>query len=363
MYKLFFNKYKLNPFFRVRFSDQIICDLLLEKSTVVLSSPKYLQFFSKIDRPLSRRKLIKIIMDVFVLSINNANEIFEELIQNKLIVKESYKNHLLKPIDHWIKRGWLEALIFHLKSKDLDYMDDNAQNTLDFKNNLVGDMIRTETFPPIWKEVKYISQIELPIQRLTLDSLGVKEALLNRRSNEPMRKQQISLQELSDILFYSNEELRKKRAVIEERYKSNPAIIFDSSFSAFETYMLIFNVDDLVPGIYHYDAAKHKLSLIKSGNFREELIKMVIGQGHPRKAACAFVLTATWGRYMYRYRHPRAYRNLFINLGEFAQKYLVIASALKLSTFLTPALNDKFADNLLGLNGYEEAPLYVIAVG
>ena len=66
---------------------------------------------------------------------------------------------------------------------------------------------------------------------------------------------------------------------------------------------------------------------------------------------------------MYRYNHPRAYRTLLINTGELAQKYITLSSAYQLTCFMTPAFEDQIADDLLGINGYEEAPSYLVAIG
>jgi len=123
------------------------------------------------------------------------------------------------------------------------------------------------------------------------------------------------------------------------------------------------SVDGVEPGIYHYDIQMHQLRLIMSGDFRDKYVQMCIGQSRPHSSSCAFILTADWQRFMYRYRHPRAYRTLLINTAELAHKYVLLATAFKLGTFLTPAFRDEIAEGLLGVDGLVEAPLYTVAVG
>lgn len=165
------------------------------------------------------------------------------------------------------------------------------------------------------------------------------------------------------MLLNANRETVRLRKEAEATYESNSGVLLNSAFSALETYFFAFSVDGLEPGLYHYDPRGHRAVLLRRGDLTDEVVTMCIGQDRPRGAACAFVITAVWERYMFRYRHPRAYRTLLINVAELAHKYILLATALDLSTFLTPALRDEFADQLLGVDGLKEAPLYVVAIG
>jgi SagB-type dehydrogenase family enzyme len=136
-----------------------------------------------------------------------------------------------------------------------------------------------------------------------------------------------------------------------------------SSYCALETTVFVFDVEGIAPGIYDYDIRQHQLVLRKAGLFRAELGKLCIGQMHAGKGAAAFVVSAVWARYMKRYPHARAYRNLFINTAELVHKYIIAATAFRLSNFITPAIDDEFAADLLNIESFEQAPLYMAAVG
>jgi hypothetical protein len=64
-----------------------------------------------------------------------------------------------------------------------------------------------------------------------------------------------------------------------------------------------------------------------------------------------------------RYRHNRAYRNLLVNAGELAQKYLILATTYRLSQFITPAFNDVSAEKFTELDGIKEGPIYALYFG
>ena len=80
-------------------------------------------------------------------------------------------------------------------------------------------------------------------------------------------------------------------------------------------------------------------------------------------APVSFIITTDFKRYMMRYKHSRAYRNLLINVAELGNKYILAATSLYLSTWLTPALKEHYACEFMGFKPYEETPMYVVSVG
>lgn len=179
------------------------------------------------------------------------------------------------------------------------------------------------------------------------------------------KKRAFKIKEISQILYYANLESKQAREKTKEQFSINPESILNySSFSALETKVIILrDVESIKTGIYHYDLKKHSLVKLKDGLFEENLVKMCIGQRQLRGATFSFIITAYWEKYFNRYNHARAYRNLLINAGELAQKYLLLATMYKMSQFITPAFEDKFADELMGCNGYETAPIYSVTLG
>lgn len=148
-----------------------------------------------------------------------------------------------------------------------------------------------------------------------------------------------------------------------EQWRVRPATLLHSAFCATETYVFAFDVAGLNPGLYHYDPREAGLTELRTGLLRGEIAAICVGQERPSQAACVFAITAVFDRYMYRYRHNRAYRSLLINVGELGQKYILTSTAFGLSTFLTPLFEDELADAVLGIEPYAEALLEVVAVG
>ena len=329
---------------------------------------EYMILISQINDKISYINLLDKVKVIFGISEEQADNIVQKLVSSNILMsEEKYQSYNLEGLNLWLKRNWLDALPLHLKTRNISYNDD--ENTLDDtdKDSYVMDIDESLT---IWKEYPLNKHIKLlPPQQLPEDE-SFDQILLRRRSGQKWKQPSLNLQQLSDILYYANEGnliLRQKmqKKVSGSLVKKNEIFeqLFLSSYSAIETYFIALKVDDMEMGLYHYNLRTHEAVLIKKGDFSNEITEMCIGQISPAQASCVFIFTTIWERYMYRYRHPRAYRNLLINVADFAHQYILLATTLKLSTWLTPALRDEKADELLGVNGYIEAPLYVVAIG
>lgn len=355
-------KLRLNPFFRVRFGEPLRCDLLLEGRVLELPDARYLSLLIEAQAPRARAALAEDAARLLGVDTDEGRAIVEDLHENGLLVAEGHDDPRLPAVRHWIERGWLEALMLHLRSRDLAFADDASVTPDALQDEVLAELVAEEGAPEIWKRFPDAQAVALPPPQV-LPERPLADVLLARRSNRPWKRGQVTLAELSTMLHYANVETRRLRVAAERELGVRPSVLLNSAFSALESYFFAFAVEGLDPGLYHYDPLHHRVSLVREGLLRDELVTMCIGQSRPREAAVAFLISALWPRYAFRYRHARAYRTLLVNVAELAQKYIVLATTLGLSTFLTPALRDEYADTLLGVNGYEEAPLYVVACG
>lgn len=354
---------KVNPLMRIHFGPPIMCDLLLDGRQVELSDSTYIELISQLDQDISRERLSRIVEKIFDVSTPEAGIIIADLEKARILVGADQKRVEMAGVRHWIRRGWLDALVLHLKSRNIDCVDDGAEDSFAHNSDILRTVIKKEGLPELWREYPDCRVFELPPADSLPENQTFEEVLLRRRSFEPWVQKQLKLRQLSTILDFANKENLRLRKSVDEQVKDEPGVLLNSGFSALETYFFAFSIEGLPNGIYHYDPRSHSASLLKDGLYREEVSHMCIGQRKPGSGSCTFLISAVFERYMYRYRHPRAYRNLLINVSEFAHRYILLSTALGLSTFMTPALQDEQADALLGVNGYEEAPLYVVAIG
>jgi len=130
-----------------------------------------------------------------------------------------------------------------------------------------------------------------------------------------------------------------------------------------EAYVVAREVEGIAPGIYHYDATKHRLELLRRGMTRERMSDYVMGQRWFSEAAAFVFMTGVFTRTQWKYRYPRAYRVVLTEAGHLCQTFCLVATWLGLAPFCTMAMADSKIDRDLGIDGVTEGVLYVAGVG
>jgi SagB-type dehydrogenase family enzyme len=129
-----------------------------------------------------------------------------------------------------------------------------------------------------------------------------------------------------------------------------------------EIYLGVRRVDALTPGIYHYEVVPDSLALLVPGDPTDALERICCNQPYPRVAAVTFLLTGVLERPRRKYGE-RGYRYMLLDTGHVAQNLCLSATALGLAITTTCGFFDDLANDMLGLDGLEEAALYVAFAG
>ncbi len=352
--------YRRNPFVRVRFDAMIECDLLLDGRTFVLPSAALVGALSALTGVRPREEFVVAVAECLE-DPCDAPAVVDAFIAADLLVDATDEWPEMAAVEHWIERGWLDALLFHLRARTIRFDDEGVADPAELHSRLLHDVVdqSLELWTP--QSEGATTDLPVPIDRDDLPPLG--EVLLQRRSNRPWARGSMSLTELSTLLYHASAETRSLRRAARERGATDPGALLNSSFSALELLVAAHNVEDLAPGLYAYDVATHQLVLARSGGLRDDFVEMCAGQARAGGGAATFVIAAEWRQYFMRYRHAHAYRVLMMNAGELGQKILLIATGLGLSTFLTPAFRESVADRVLGFDPLERAAIEAIGIG
>lgn len=129
-----------------------------------------------------------------------------------------------------------------------------------------------------------------------------------------------------------------------------------------ETYLVVHNVEDVDPGVYHYAVRTHELEQLKKDDFRIPAAEAALDQDMAYAACVVFVWTAVFGRSKWKYGQ-RAYRYVYLDTGHIAQNLALAATASGLGTCQIAALYDEEVNRLLDIDGEEESVLYMSVVG
>jgi SagB-type dehydrogenase family enzyme len=130
-----------------------------------------------------------------------------------------------------------------------------------------------------------------------------------------------------------------------------------------EAYLLAWNVDGLAPGVYHYDSGTMELVDRQRTIAASDIAPLLAHQTYFARAAAAVIMCPVFARTMWRYPHSRAYRTVLIDAGHLGQTFCLLATALGLAPFTTMAFSESGLEELLGLDGVNECPIYVAGVG
>jgi putative peptide maturation dehydrogenase len=138
-------------------------------------------------------------------------------------------------------------------------------------------------------------------------------------------------------------------------------------FHPIEAYAVITAVDELEPGLYHYNGAEHALERMASlgvDEARSAATEFVCGQTYFGDAHVLVVLAARFDRAFWKYRnHRKALAALMMDAAHLSQTLYLVATELGLGAFVTAAVNNADIEERLGLDGYREGVLAVCGFG
>lgn len=129
-----------------------------------------------------------------------------------------------------------------------------------------------------------------------------------------------------------------------------------------ETYVVIEDVEDIEPGLFHFDVVAFQLERLTTGQISQNVAYAALEQFFMAKGAVIFIWSAILRRTMSKYGH-RGMRYVFMDVGHVCQNLLLAASALGLDACPVAALYDDEMNDLLELDGEEESVIYMASVG
>jgi SagB-type dehydrogenase family enzyme len=208
---------------------------------------------------------------------------------------------------------------------------------------------------------RYRGKPRVPLPDPPAAVLGFDEALLARRSERSFAGA-VELGELGKMLHFGYGLSRRDRAdlgPVERRFRAAPSA---GGLFPLEVYVAARDVTGLDAGVYHYAPAEHALELLAPGDCAERLGDITFSPDVLRGAAGAVILSGFFPRSAFKYR-KRAYRFVLLEAGHVCQNLMLTACSLGLGTVALGGFVDDELNDLLGIDGLDEAALYVIPFG
>jgi SagB-type dehydrogenase family enzyme len=208
----------------------------------------------------------------------------------------------------------------------------------------------------VWQGLDRKFQRHLPLPRdFTQHGLTVEEAIQQRRSVRDYSGQPLTVAELSRLLHHVNGITAGGRYP----FRAAPS---SGGLYPIEIYPVVHNVAQLERGLYHYNVRDHGLELLRAGDLRRELTNFALDQEMVGRANLTLVLTAIFQRERWKYG-PRAYRYTLLDAGHIGQNVYLVARSMDLGACAVGAFFDDDINQLLGIDGVNEAVIYLVVVG
>jgi SagB-type dehydrogenase family enzyme len=129
-----------------------------------------------------------------------------------------------------------------------------------------------------------------------------------------------------------------------------------------ELYPVVHRVDGLEPGVYHYDYRNHALELLRAGDYRAQVVEQGIAQEFLGDCGVVLFLTMILQRMRPKYQ-DRSYRYGLLEAGHVGENAYLAATSMGLGACGVGAFMDDAINDMLGVDGVEEAAVYMLAAG
>lgn len=321
----------------------------------------------------NQKSLIDIIVPVIVKCrnwielkevINSFNEIgFDEeeslniistLVKEGFFVEEKNEQKVISPFNQWSK----SVNYFHFNNRILK--DEKFKNTLDEYGEL--GFLRDEQ-PDLYKTYE---NTKIPLETpgsIKPQENNLVDLLLSRQTIRSFKENAaISTKDLSYLLYYGFGAIScaLDNGAGSALFKTSPS---GGGRSSIEAYPIIFNVEGIKNGLYHYSVEDHALDLLEEGNFRDIAKKIGGDQYHVGSPSVAIVYTSCLDRIAWKYKTSRGYKAAYTDVGHISQTLYLLSNMLNLGAFYVGALRDEVAEDFLKIDYKKEMVIGISGIG
>lgn len=226
----------------------------------------------------------------------------------------------------------------------------------------LSDQMKGMECPPLQKDYpKDADLIELiPPQDFTVGRAPLIDVINKRRSRREFTDDPFSLEELSCLLWTT----QGVKHVFRGGYASLRTVPSAGARHAFETYVVVKNVEGLEPGLYRYLALEHKMlpMVMDDPDLSKKTASACCDQSFVARAAATFIWTTIPYRCEWRYK-DLSHKVLAIDVGHVCQNLYLASESMGAGVCAIAAYFQDEMDELIGVDGEDEFVIYVAPAG
>lgn len=213
--------------------------------------------------------------------------------------------------------------------------------------------------PPLCKERMSDEAVSLPRDFEKLVTKDFTSILLERKSHRVFTEQNISLLELSYLLYMT----QGVKEIIGQNYATLRPVACGGARHEFETYLIVNHVEGLKQGRYHYLPFTHELEYLGEVEDVKETIDVSLErQTWATKSSVVFYWSMIPYRCEWRYSFE-AHRPALMDAGHIGQNLYLACTALGLGTCCLAAFDRLYCNQCFYLDDEEEFVVYCAPVG
>ncbi|WP_068468514.1 SagB/ThcOx family dehydrogenase [Candidatus Protochlamydia phocaeensis] len=300
-------------------------------------------------KPITKSTLFEFLAS----KLNIQTEQFENALKNlisKNIILPSEKQEDYRPLFdnflNWTKSGWEDAANYHFFTWDapfLDYTKEGDGHDIDRKK-----MIKYQSLQPDTQRYKEYAS---PIKNIPLPSLDMPA---DQAQGYAISEK---IKHLLAIAFGKKGE--KPCHWIDDVPLIRRTSPSGGSRHPTEGYFLSIDLQGIQKGFYHIQTDPISLSLISED--KSSLLEDFVGKDSA-KSVGAIVLTSVFERNMYRYREPRTFRTIHMDIGHILATIEMLAQEFGMKTRIHLNFNEEALLQKIGASMLDEGVMAVVTL-
>ncbi|MEZ8708811.1 SagB/ThcOx family dehydrogenase [Vibrio alginolyticus] len=254
---------------------------------------------------------------------------------------------------------WHDSFVYHLLSRTTL---ETKFTSIEEQNEVFSDFLEMNNFSHYERHGKVL---RLPILTSEASPISndVNDIFNFRRTKRTFTKNTTSYHLFSELLFKSFAYkfcFHKKKNDFINYFRSFPSA---GGLQSIQSYIMIFNIENIESGIYWYDPRYHCLVHISSLQAAEPYTTLFAGQDWILGANAIIFFTADTNLAKARYNASRIYRMMLIETGHASQHFLNVATELGISSFPFGAFNEELIEHSLDIDVSVEPVLFAAGIG
>jgi SagB-type dehydrogenase family enzyme len=219
----------------------------------------------------------------------------------------------------------------------------------------LGSIANWGQFPDLYKRYPNAPRITLPEPRLE-GGAPTAAAIAGRRSTRSYSTKPMTVDELGRLLFLATGISADKWGNARRTAPSSGALY------PIEVYAVAHNVEEIERGAYHYALREHALELVRAEDLRSRVVEQGLHQEFLGECGAVLFLTQILQRMRPKYQ-DRSYRYGLLEAGHIGENAYLAATSAGLGACGVGAFMDDAINEMLGVDGIDEAVVYMLAVG